>query len=137
METMENIWNKVASIDAREARSIIYKDENDLAYLYAQGFVDARNHTLEEWIEAFKDSRREDGSYRLSHSQWMAKKKYRPVSGTPVITASSFSASYDRLSNLTGHGKKGNLDAFSTTSHNTVSIRALRSVRTSPQSGRI
>jgi len=77
MNPMEYIWEKVAGATGDGEKAIVYRDVHDLKYLYASGFADTSKFTLDEWLRAFADSKREDGSYRLTHPQWMAKKKYR------------------------------------------------------------
>lgn len=77
MEPMEQLWQKLASPDKTGEPVIVYNSIGDLVFLYANGFVDAVQYSLKEWLEAFADSRQKDGSYRLTRPQWLAKKKYR------------------------------------------------------------
>lgn len=77
MDPMEQIWEKIATPDATGEKVVVYKGEQDLVFLYANGLVDADQYGLEEWVAAFADSRQKDGTYRLTHEQWMAKKKFR------------------------------------------------------------
>ena len=77
MDPMEQLWGKLSSPDDQGEKYIVYKNNYDLVYLYANGFVNAEKYTLDEWLQAFTDSKRKDGSYRLTHKQWLAKKLYR------------------------------------------------------------
>lgn len=76
-DPMKYIWNQVSETSSDGKHSIKYRNQNDLKYLYATGFVDTNKFTLPEWIDAFKDSLQKDQTYLLSEAQWMKKRKYR------------------------------------------------------------
>ncbi|MDX1402553.1 MAG: hypothetical protein R3245_11575 [Kiloniellales bacterium] len=76
MKTFEQIFEKVAKPDASGNRVIHYASEDDLVFIYASGFVDAKKCSLDEWIAAFDDSKQKDGSYDVTYKQWMAKEKF-------------------------------------------------------------
>lgn len=77
MTPMEELWEQVAKPAADGQKQITYKTDQDLLFLYANGFVDFRKFTLADWIKAFDDSKQKDGSYRVTRQQWLAKDKYR------------------------------------------------------------
>ncbi len=77
MNPMEQVWEQVAQPDDNGKKCIRYKSDRDLLFLYANGFVDFRKYTLTDWINAFAESRAQNGSYRVTKAQWIAKEKYR------------------------------------------------------------
>lgn len=74
---MVAVWNETATILPDGISYIIWRDRYDLEYLYLTGFVDTDKHSKDDWINAFEDSRRPDGSYRVTKDQWLAKKHFR------------------------------------------------------------
>ncbi|GEM_PF-2563477 len=76
MDPLESIWNKVAKPSKDGKKYIVFKDLQDLMYLYASGFVDAQKYSFKQWSEAFASSLQSDGSYRVSAEQWAEKKKF-------------------------------------------------------------
>ncbi len=76
-DPMKYIWEKVSTISPDGRRLIKYQNRASLEYLYQTGFVDTDRFTMPQWIDAFNDSLQPDGSYLLSETQWMAKRKYR------------------------------------------------------------
>lgn len=75
---MQWLWDRMhqSKLQPRPDQ-LCFEGDHDLAYLYDCGFVDTDRHSKEDWIRAFHDSRQGDGSYRLTHEQWMAKEPYR------------------------------------------------------------
>lgn len=85
MDPMEEIWNTVAKTGKDGKRCISLKGTGDLAFLYLSGFVDVKKHDFKSWINAFTASKLPDGSYAVSHDQWVEKRPFRydgPI-GTP------------------------------------------------------
>ncbi|MBI2982463.1 MAG: hypothetical protein HYY44_09300 [Deltaproteobacteria bacterium] len=76
-DPMEELWEVVSQEDKDGQRSIIYQNQYDLLYLYANGFVDFKKYTLDQWIKAFDDSKEKDGSYKITKDQWLKKAEYR------------------------------------------------------------
>ncbi|MBI3540969.1 MAG: hypothetical protein HY073_02370 [Deltaproteobacteria bacterium] len=76
MEPMEEIWKSAAKAGKDGKSYIFLKGSNDLGYLYATGFVDVRQHSFKDWVNSFNSSRLKDGSYAVSHEQWLEKKKF-------------------------------------------------------------
>src|SRR5262245_56516548 len=76
MDPLEAIFNRVAKDGKDGKKYIFFKDQTDIAFLYASGFVDAKKYGFQNWMDAFKPSRQADGSYVISREQWMEKKKY-------------------------------------------------------------
>jgi hypothetical protein len=74
---MEEIWKSVAKTDKKGVLSILFKGSGDLAFLYLSGFVDITKNTFKDWIDAFASSKQKDGSYTVTHDQWLEKKKFR------------------------------------------------------------
>lgn len=72
----EDIWNKIAEKDSSGNLIIRYESEEDIIFLYSSGFVDAEKFSLDDWVDAFKESRQQDGSYHVTHPQWLDKQKY-------------------------------------------------------------
>lgn len=77
MTPLEELWEKVAQPGDDGHKYITYKGEQDLIFLYANGFVDFRKYTAAAWVEAFTESKQKNGSYRVTREQWLAKEKYR------------------------------------------------------------
>ena len=77
MDAMEEIWGKVAKPEKDGTKKIVLKGANDLGFLYVSGFVDIKKNSFKSWIDAFAPSRRKDGSYAVTHDQWVEKKKFR------------------------------------------------------------
>lgn len=71
------IWEQTAQVLPDGQKHIVWRDQYDLDYLYMTGFVDTDQFTREQWIEAFQDSLRPDGSYRVTLDQWLAKSHFR------------------------------------------------------------
>lgn len=76
MDAMEEIWKSVAKTGKDGKTYIFLKGANDLGYLYATGFVDVRRYSFKDWVDSFASSRLKDGSYAVSHDQWLEKKKF-------------------------------------------------------------
>jgi hypothetical protein len=76
-EAMEHIWKQVAKNDENGTEYIHYTGIAELNFLYFTGFVDTRKHTLEQWQQAFLESRLPNGSYRINKDQWMIKRNFR------------------------------------------------------------
>lgn len=78
MDPLEAIFHRVAkeSKGAKDKKYIFFKDQVDIAFLYASGFVDAKKYTYKQWLDAFDPSKQANGSYVVSHEQWMEKKKF-------------------------------------------------------------
>jgi hypothetical protein len=74
---MEELWETVSQEGKDGTRSINYQGDYDLLYLFANGLVDFKKYTLDDWIKSFVDSKQSDGSYKVSKDQWLAKRKYR------------------------------------------------------------
>ena len=77
MDPMQEIWNSVANTRPDGKQTVIFNNVNDLSLMYVSGFVDVQKVSFQTWIGAFSSSRRADGSYELTHPQWMDKKQYR------------------------------------------------------------
>jgi len=77
LEPIEEIWLKVAKPAKDGNRYIYLKGGQDLGFLYVSGFVDIAKNGFKEWLDSFADSRQKDGSYIVSHDQWVSKKKFR------------------------------------------------------------
>ncbi|MBI2082900.1 MAG: hypothetical protein HYT76_04960 [Deltaproteobacteria bacterium] len=76
-DPMEELWDVVAQESDDGQKYIIYQNQYDLLYLYANGFVDFKKQTLEQWIKAFDDSKQKDGGYKVTKEQWLKKGSYR------------------------------------------------------------
>lgn len=76
MDVLESIWHQVAKPAKDGKKYVFFKDQMDVIFLYATGFVDAKKFTCEEWIKAFEPSKLKNGSFAVSEAQWMEKKKY-------------------------------------------------------------
>lgn len=74
---MEELWLSTSKPAQDGKRTITLKGVQDLGFLYISGFVDVQKNSFQDWVNSFADSRQKDGSYLLSHDQWMAKKKFR------------------------------------------------------------
>ncbi len=74
---MEELWEKIAQPGEGGQKYILYQNDFDLLYLYANGFVDFKKYKLDEWVKSFADSRQADGSYKIAKPQWLQKEKYR------------------------------------------------------------
>lgn len=77
MNPMEEIWNSVSKSGKDGKRSITLKGVGDLAFLYLSGFVDVKQHNFKSWIAAFQPSKLADGSFAVTHDQWLEKRKFR------------------------------------------------------------
>ena len=77
MNPMEELWERIAQPAEDGQKQITYKTDQDLVFLYANGFVDFRKYTLADWIKAFDDSKQADGSYQVTRPQWLAKERFR------------------------------------------------------------
>ncbi|HSA60245.1 MAG TPA: hypothetical protein VLJ37_11235 [bacterium] len=76
-DPMMTIWEKVSVPQAGGMRCIVWRNRNDLDYLYDSGFVDTDQYRKEQWIDAFQDSLKPDGSYIVTKDQWLAKRAFR------------------------------------------------------------
>lgn len=77
-DPMEYIWEKTAKlVDPGGQKIIHYTNNEELAYLYDSGFVDTAKFTIEQWRAAYADSLQPDGSYKVTHNQWLAKRPFR------------------------------------------------------------
>jgi len=81
-EKVSAIEPKISSLEPDGARCIIWRNRNDLDYLYDSGFVDTDRFKKEQWIDAFQEALRPDGSYRLTRDQWLAKRPFRYIGPT-------------------------------------------------------
>jgi len=76
MDPLEAIFHRVAKESKDKKKYIFFKDQIDIAFLYASGFVDAKKFTYKQWLDSFDPSKQADGTYVLSFEQWMEKKKF-------------------------------------------------------------
>ncbi len=77
-EIMDWLWKQMHRGNLKmPADQLIFEGEHDLVYLYNTGFVDTDKFSLDKWIQAFRESRQRDGSYSLTHEQWLDKVTYR------------------------------------------------------------
>jgi predicted DNA binding CopG/RHH family protein len=77
MNPMEEIWQST-SIPGKDGQNyIVFQGIGDLSFLYLSGFVDVDKFSFQEWADSFRSSRQKDGSYRITHEQWLEKKKFR------------------------------------------------------------
>lgn len=74
---MKAIWEAVSQAFPDGQKKIIWRNANDLQYLYETGFVDTDQFSLEQWTKAFEESRQPNGSYLVTEEQWLAKRSYR------------------------------------------------------------
>jgi len=74
---MEELWLKVSKPAKDGNRYIVLKGLGDLGFLYATGFVDVQKYGFKEWMDAFARSRQKDGSFIITHAQWLEKRKFR------------------------------------------------------------
>lgn len=82
---MEEIWESVSEPAPDGKRYLTFKNLGGLSFLYVTGFVDVKKYSFKDWSDAFLPSRKKDGSYLVTHEQWIEKKKFRyagPI-GTP------------------------------------------------------
>lgn len=77
MDPMEEIWNDVALPGKDGNKYISFKGLNDLSFLYLSGFVDVNRFGFKEWTDSFQPSQQKDGSYLVTHDQWLEKRKFR------------------------------------------------------------
>lgn len=77
VKAVHAIWDKVAQPGPDGNKQICFVNRNDLVYLFCTGFVDESRHTLHDWVDSFKDSLQEDGSYKVNEAQWMDKARFR------------------------------------------------------------
>jgi len=73
---LKAMWDKVAKPSADGKRQIVIKNQKDLEYHYWTGFVDDEIFSLQDWVEAFKDSLLPNGMYLINEAQWLDKAKY-------------------------------------------------------------
>jgi len=76
VEPLEAIFMRVAKEGKDRKKYIFFKDQIDIAFLYASGFVDAKKYTYKDWLDSFEPCKQADGGYVVSHDQWMEKKKF-------------------------------------------------------------
>lgn len=77
VRAMKEIWD-TTSIPAPDGnRYLLLKNEDDLIYIYACGFVDEGKFRWEEWVDSFVDSLMQNGAYMVSEVQWMDKVRFR------------------------------------------------------------
>lgn len=76
MEPLEAIFIRVAKEGKDRKKYIFFKDQIDIAFLYASGFVDAKKYTYKEWVDSFEPCKQADGTYIVPHAQWIEKKKF-------------------------------------------------------------
>ena len=77
IKAVRAIWDKVAQPGPDGKKYISFANRNDLVYLFCTGFVDETRHTLHDWVDSFKDSLQENGSYKVNEAQWMNKAQFR------------------------------------------------------------
>lgn len=75
-QILQKMWDKVAKPAADGKKYIIIKDRKDLEYHFWSGFVDDDQYTLQQWVDAFKDSLLPNGAYLVNETQWMEKAVY-------------------------------------------------------------
>lgn len=73
-DVMEHLWG---TIDKTEDGKFVHYDEIDVHQLYINGFVDAEQFTLNEWMSAFEPFRQADGTFLLNKDNFLALDKYR------------------------------------------------------------
>lgn len=77
IKAVRAIWDKVAQPGPDGKKYVFFVNRNDLVYLFCTGFVDEARHTLHDWVDSFKDSLQENGSYMVNGAQWMDKARFR------------------------------------------------------------
>ena len=73
-DVMEHLWGNLEK--SPDGKHIRYS-EFDVEQLWAMGFVDTQRVGLDEWKAVFDPMRQADGSYRISHAQFLDLDKYR------------------------------------------------------------
>jgi hypothetical protein len=73
-DVMEHLWS---TIDKTEDGKFVHYDEIDVHQLYINGFVDAQQFTLQEWMKAFEPFRQADGTFLVNKDNFLALDKYR------------------------------------------------------------
>lgn len=77
LRALQSIWDGVAAKAPDGNKCIFFNSRTDIEYLYATGFVDEKQFSLQEWIDSFSDSLQPDGRYLVNEIQWMDKARYR------------------------------------------------------------
>lgn len=77
MDPMQKIWEETSKEAHDGQRYIILKDKTAVAFFYVTGFVDDAKYSFTDWLGSFQASLQKDGSYRLTHDQWLQKKPFR------------------------------------------------------------
>jgi len=73
---LKAMWDKVAKPGADGNKYIVIKNRSDLEYHFWSGFVDDDKYTLQNWVDAFKESLLPNGIYLVTERQWMEKAEY-------------------------------------------------------------
>ncbi|MDO8644208.1 MAG: hypothetical protein Q7S00_04480 [bacterium] len=73
--SLEDVWKKIPKT-LKEGKEYIRYGSLDIPYLYLCRFADPRKCTYQEWIDSFKECQQKDGTYLISHEQFLAKEKY-------------------------------------------------------------
>jgi len=73
-DVMEHLWS---TIDKTPDGKYVHYDEIDVHQLYINGFVDAQQFTLKEWMSAFEPFRQPDGTFLLNKDNFLALDRYR------------------------------------------------------------
>jgi hypothetical protein len=73
-DVMEHLWG---TIDKTPDGNYVHYDEIDVHQLYINGFVDAEQFTLKEWMSAFEPFRQADGTFLLNKDNFLALDPYR------------------------------------------------------------
>ncbi|MBU4484067.1 hypothetical protein KKA47_01455 [bacterium] len=71
---MEFIWT---TLEKREDGLYVLLTADDLNYLWHVGFVDTEQCPINEWVDAFEDSKQPDGTYHVTKDEFLAKDKHR------------------------------------------------------------
>lgn len=71
---MDKLWDKLPK--NKDGTTVTYWAQ-DIPYLYAHGFVDTQNHTLEAWQNAFLPYKKPDGTFVLNKAQFLTLDVYR------------------------------------------------------------
>lgn len=72
---LEILWKQIPK-EIHNGKEYIHYRQLDVPYLYLMRMADPHKCTLQQWMDAFNDSRQADGSYLVSHEQFVAKMKY-------------------------------------------------------------
>ena len=78
-DPMEHIWERVP----KTKEGLIRYLAGDLPYLYHNGFVDTNRFSLDEWVAAFDDCKKEDDSYLISKEKFLSLGVFRYIG--PVL----------------------------------------------------